>query len=246
MSGLGEGMEGRIANLQFLSRCPVFSGVHSEGVRNRIARAMEKHPLKGGATAFCSGEPGILLLASGKITLTCGGHLIESVSVGGFWGEELVVSTAPVLCEAHAEGDCEYSFVSGAILADILVVQWRLLETFERRMKIFQAGFSFDWLEFFSVGVQEMDEQHKRIFAMVDRLSGLTEKDGQHCRPKQGEGRALRFRPIPLQERRGADGSALLPLAGCAEAGACRHARPTRDIPRGGRKAREAARRKRR
>ena len=49
-------------------------------------------------------------------------------------------------------------------------MQWELLETFERRLRSFRAGFRFEWSPSFRVGVAALDDQHRTLFALVNTL----------------------------------------------------------------------------
>jgi hemerythrin len=67
--------------------------------------------------------------------------------------------------------DCTYFVVPSDVLADIPIVQWELLETFERRLRSFRAGFRFQWSESFRVNVAVLDDQHRTLFSLVNALS---------------------------------------------------------------------------
>jgi hemerythrin len=118
------------------------------------------------------------VLARGELDIAVGSHLIETLPRGGFWGEERIVSAAPSLIVARAASDCTYLAVPAGLLADIPIVQWELLETFERRLRSFRAGFRFEWSPSFRVGVTMLDEQHRDLFAHVNALSEAIGRTG--------------------------------------------------------------------
>ena len=64
-----------------------------------------------------------------------------------------------------------YLVVPSEVLADIPIVQWELLEAFERRLRSFRAGFRFEWSESFRVNVAMLDDQHRTLFRSSTRLS---------------------------------------------------------------------------
>jgi len=112
-----------------------------------------------------------MVLATGELDIAVGSQLIEALGPGGFWGEERIVSAAPSLSVAEAVTDCAYLVVPSEILADIPIVQWELLEAFERRLRSFRAGFRFEWSESFRVNVSLLDDQHRTLFSLVNALS---------------------------------------------------------------------------
>jgi hemerythrin len=154
-----------------LSQCPAFAGIETESVLNRIAASMEERRLLKGAVAPAEPGPTLLVLAQGELDITVGSQLIEALRPGGFWGEERIVSAAPSLSVARAVADCTYLAVPSETLADIPIVQWELLETFERRLRSFRAGFRFEWSEAFRVNVVMLDDEHRALFSHVNTLS---------------------------------------------------------------------------
>ncbi len=171
-------LSGDGAAMEALERCPLFASIHAATVRQAIAAAMEKRVLTRGSTALQTGAPELILLASGEVDIVMGAHLIETIGPGGFWGEERVAGEAPSLCAARAAVDSTCFAIPAATLSDIPIVQWNLLEAFERRLRSFRAGFRFEWSESFRVGVKELDEQHRKLFALVNGLSEAIGRSG--------------------------------------------------------------------
>ncbi|MGO9308843.1 MAG: hemerythrin domain-containing protein [Spirochaetia bacterium] len=154
-----------------LSLCPAFSGIETARVRNSIAAAMQERNIARGTAAPAESEPALMVLAKGEMDIAVGSQLIETLRPGGFWGEERIVSTAPRLSTAQAVTDCSYLVVPSGVLADIPIVQWELLEAFERRLRSFRAGFRFEWSESFRVDVAVLDDEHRMLFSLVNALS---------------------------------------------------------------------------
>jgi hemerythrin len=163
----------------FLARCPLFSGVHSQYMLNAVAATMQERRFDQGRRIAPSQTPELLLLADGQVDLVVGPRLVESVTSGGYWGEERIVSAATAFCEARAVTDCVYHVVPAETLADIPIVQWELLETFHRRLRSFRTGYRFEWFPFFSVGVGSIDAEHKTLFAIMDELAEAMEDSGR-------------------------------------------------------------------
>jgi hemerythrin len=170
-NGAAEARQEPIDFHEVLSICPAFSGIATARVLNRIAAAMEARRLLPDSVAPEEPGPTLMVLARGELDVAVGSQLIETLRPGGFWGEERIVSTAPTLSIARAVTDCVYAVVPSEVLTDIPIVQWELLEAFERRLRSFRAGFRFEWSESFRVNVAMLDDQHRTLFALVNSLS---------------------------------------------------------------------------
>ena len=158
------------AHREILSACPAFAGIRTESVLNAIATAITERRCAAGSAVPPDVKPSLAVLVTGEVDITAGSHLIETLHRGGFWGEERIVSAATSIIGARAATDCTYLAVPAEVLADIPIVQWELLETFERRLRSFRAGFRFEWSPSFRVGVASLDEQHRTLFALVNTL----------------------------------------------------------------------------
>jgi len=55
------------------------------------------------------------------------------------------------------------------------VVQWKLMETYERRLKSRRAEVRFLWNDSYVVGIPEIDEQHRLLFDMIESLASIAE-----------------------------------------------------------------------
>ena len=178
-AGVAEALRRSAAIRGFLSLCPLFKGIRSETVLNGITTAMREQRLEPDRIPAPAEKPELFILADGEVDLMVGARLVETIGPGGFWGEERIVSSSPVICEPRAAGALTYFAVPAEILSSIPMVQWELQETFERRLRTFRAEFRFEWVEAFRVGVPELDDQHRRLFSLVNELSELIGKTGR-------------------------------------------------------------------
>lgn len=117
-----------------LQKSWLFGEMLSCPIKSRIARQME-------CSSYSEGKklpviPGNLyLLKDGEVEIYSGGKTIETLVPGGFFGAELILLEAAQLLEASATKTSEIYRIPGEILKDIPIVRWKLLETYERRMK---------------------------------------------------------------------------------------------------------------
>jgi hemerythrin len=79
------------------------------------------------------------------------------------------------LFEARALLDSTLYAIPAKALDDIPIVQWKLMETFERRLKSFRSEVRFEWNAAYGIGVQQLDNQHKEMFEILDGITAMAE-----------------------------------------------------------------------
>ena len=165
-------------NRRMLFNSQLFGDMTSFHAQSAIARVMVRRTLQKGELAPPSEAQELYLLASGSVTLLSAGMELETLSPGDHWGEGAVLGGLPAICEARAEEACVYFAIPGETLAELPSVQWNLLESFDRRMKRLRTKFRFEWQDFYSVGVPDIDEQHRTLFTMINELAECIEGSG--------------------------------------------------------------------
>jgi hemerythrin len=198
-SGLIEALATVQDNRQILQASWLFGEMVSFPLQIRIARAMTRREVKEGDMLAPQGRAEIALLAEGLVTVFLGARPIENLKPGGFFGEETLmrgarelpagwrqrftrptgdgrdVGTSFHLFEARALVDSVLYAIPAEAIEDIPVVQWKLMETYERRLKGFRAEFRFVWHDSYNVGIPEIDEQHRLLFDMIEGLAAVAE-----------------------------------------------------------------------
>ena len=198
-AGAEDSQRGVCANRQFLQGTWLFGEMVSPPVQTRIAHLMEKRAVKEGEVLVPRRGAELILLAQGLVTVFLGAHSIENLTPGGFFGEETMMRGARELpagwqqrfsrpprpgreedyhlFEARALLDSVTYAIPAEALEDIPVVQWKLMETYERRLKSFRAELRFEWNDSYAVGIPDIDEQHRVLFELIQGLAAVA--DGQ-------------------------------------------------------------------
>jgi hemerythrin len=133
------------------------------------------------------------------VTVFLGARPVENLKPGDFFGEETLMRGArelPVgwqqrftrqslpgrkaatghrLFDARALLDSTLYAIPAEAIEDIPVVQWKLMETYERRLKSFRAEVRFEWHDSYGVGIPDIDEQHRMLIEMIDGLAAVAE-----------------------------------------------------------------------
>lgn len=159
---------------EILSRQPLLSGVVSTGTLNSIADSMilRQHP-KG--TALEARERMIGLIESGRVIRSLGSVVIEELGAGDFFGEESAVFDSPGIASLKVVSPSRIHMVPARLLGSIPNVRWKLFESFERRSRL-AAGIGtqgrtlLTWRAEYSVNIQRIDTQHKKLFATANAL----------------------------------------------------------------------------
>jgi hemerythrin len=200
-AGLVDSLRQVLDNRQILQSTWLFGEMVSFPLQIRIAHAMEKRIVREDDVIAPQGKAEIVLLAEGLASVFLGARSIENLKPGGFFCEETVMrgarelpagwrqrfirpsipgrkgSTGTHLFEARALLESTLYAIPAEVIEDIPVVQWKLMETFERRLKGFRAEIRFVWHDSYAVGLPEIDEQHRELFVMIDGLTAVA--DGQ-------------------------------------------------------------------
>jgi len=77
----------------------------------------------------------LYLLKDGEVKIYSGIRTIETIVSGGFFGTELILLKASRLLEARATKTSDIYHIPGEFIKEIPIVRWKLLATYEKRIK---------------------------------------------------------------------------------------------------------------
>jgi hemerythrin len=165
-------------NRRFLQSTWLFGEMMSFPVVNRIAQAMERKIAGAAERVLTAGESHVAILERGRVSLFAGGEQIEILRPGDFWDEVTVLENAPSLFEARAQRKSSYFLIPGGVLKEIPIVQWKLTETFRRRLVLFRTHARLEWTKDYALGART-DGTQKRLFEKVRILADCMEQPGK-------------------------------------------------------------------
>jgi hemerythrin len=175
-------------NRRFLQSTWLFGEMISFTVANRIAQAMVRRTASAGDSVRVIGESQLAILEKGRVSLSTGGEHFETLGPRGFWDEVTVLEKAPSFFEATAERDSSFFLIPGEVLREIPIVQWKLMETFRKRLSWFRTHAKIEWSEEYALGGRT-DGRQKHLFEVVRDLADCLDQPSKPrtCRELQSE-----------------------------------------------------------
>ena len=165
----------RIESQDFLQHIWLFNEALSYSVLSEIISGMELNNFPAGLRIPKSPEPGIFVIKEGKCEIYLNDERIETIQTGDFFGESTVLYNTPDLYQVKAMEDTQAFFIRSPAIENIPIVQWKLFEVNEKRLRKLVTHdhatvASFQWKEEYNVNVQEVDTDHKRMFEAAESL----------------------------------------------------------------------------
>jgi hemerythrin len=154
-----------------LKSCALFDGMSSMAALHAIAASSTPVRFSAGESLGKEGEASLFVIAQGRATICAEGKAIESIGPGGFFGEERILYESCCIFDASAAEDCVAYRVPAEPVVQSPLLHWRLREACDRRLALARNVFSFDWRDEYSVGIEELDAHHRRMFEAIDELA---------------------------------------------------------------------------
>jgi hemerythrin len=122
-------MEGR----EFLQSTWLFGESISYSTQNRLAGSMTCHHLNTGDSFVPAKKEGLGIVRSGSAILYCGKSIVEKLTRGSFFAEDRAIYGKKSGHSLVVDSAFECCMVPAEIVKDIPIVQWKLIESLERR-----------------------------------------------------------------------------------------------------------------
>lgn len=123
-------------NMKLLQTSRLFGDSISSNILSAIARVMIIKNFKAG-DAFNADIPLLYLIIKGEANVLIADFVVEKIAAGAIWGEESVLLRAANLTSAIAVTDGSAAIIPGSIIEKIPIIEWKLLETYEKRITAF-------------------------------------------------------------------------------------------------------------
>jgi len=105
-------------------------------LKNIISQSMKMETFDQGETLPFGVNSGLFMLYDGELSIFSRSKQIEYVKPGGFYGEEEIILGSTSLFKARAEEPSTVYRIPAGVIKNIPIVQYKLLEVFEKRLRI--------------------------------------------------------------------------------------------------------------
>jgi hemerythrin len=175
-NGLYEAMVELRERRAFLQNTWLLGAGISYPIQNKLAQAMTLHAYAPGQVLANDNSSGISIIKRGQVQLFLQKDIFEILKSGDFFGESNVLFEIPDLFRVRAIDDTDVYKIERETLLEIPIVHWKLVEIYKKRIGMmlnpeFMNLPIFKWREAYRVNIQEMDEDHEKIFQLANKLS---------------------------------------------------------------------------
>jgi len=142
-NGLYDETRRHIAVRRFLQNTWLFGEQLSCPVKNRISNAMTLRKYMPNEYLSVSHGAPLYLVKQGEVEVMAGRNHADTITEGGFFGEENVLFGGAEILSARVLSQAEIWEIPADVVSEIPIVRWKLRETFERRVRMGGGGFIF-------------------------------------------------------------------------------------------------------
>jgi len=121
----------------FLQTTWLFGEAVSSPVHDKIAKNMDLRTVAAGTAIGPGASNGLHILQSGRLKLMIEDTSLEEIGVRDFFGEDALFLDGEGHVHAEAVEDSSYFFIPAADFPAIPIVEWKMLETWERRLMLY-------------------------------------------------------------------------------------------------------------
>jgi len=174
-NGLHPDMEYLRERRDFLQKTWLFGENITYPILNKITRAISLATYEADEVLPIPTYSGIGLIKHGRLQIFLADDVFETLNAGDFFGVSNVLFGMPAVFSVRAVERTQVLNIEASVVADIPIVQWKLFETYERRIRMvlnpeLVSIPIFQWRDAYNTNVKEMDEHHRQLFQMANRL----------------------------------------------------------------------------
>ncbi len=166
---------------ELLQRSWLFGGSISDGRKNAIAASMHITKLTDILKEYETISDYIGLIKEGSVTLKLGDSPIMTLGPGDSLFEDHAVFGMKSIFNMDFSEHAAIAMIPIVTLKEVPVVQWKLLENVARQMRALANSTAWDasllnWRDEYSVGLDTIDEDHKKLLSVTRELVELLEQ----------------------------------------------------------------------
>ena len=174
-NGLLESVNRFIDMRTFLSTTDLFSESLPVAVLRRIIDGATEQHFHAGEIIDEGDLQVINIIRSGLVEREVGSKVLDILKERDYFGDECAVLKVPSLYRVRALEETTIVQVPGKLVEDVPQLRWKIFENFQlRTVQLVHGGDSqeeaFVWNDAFSVHVAQMDDHHKRLIEIANRI----------------------------------------------------------------------------
>ncbi|MBF0448972.1 MAG: bacteriohemerythrin [Magnetococcales bacterium] len=161
---------------EFLKSSWLFGEGVSYLTQNRIARSMELRTFSAGDEIRQDEKsPSIYFVLSGCVERFIGKKVLESIGPQNIFGESRLLFGASDLFRLRVSTSLSAYKIPHESIRNVPIIRWKLLESYNKKSRewfesVAGKDYLFQWNEEYSIEIEEMDDQHKRMFEMAHKV----------------------------------------------------------------------------
>ena len=170
-----------VVGKDFLGTALFESGI-SYPTLNKLIGNMEKLTLKKGI--FKTDKKRVYIVISGEVKRKINGIEIETIHKGESFGGIEAILNIPSISTFEITKNTVLYCLPKKVVKDIPIVRWKILEEYELlNKKILNIDTKegrkniFKWSSAYRIGINEMDNHHKKLFEILDEVDACLEGD---------------------------------------------------------------------
>lgn len=170
-NGLFESVKHFINMQAFLNKTSLFFESLPVSVLRRIIDGAVERFFPSGTIIRGNQLDSIHIIRSGLVACDVSGAVPITLKAGDFFGEECAVLKMPILFQFHVVEDTHVVQIPGNLIDTVPVLHWKIFNNHQKQLaKLIKAEAFFNWQNYFSINVAQMDEQHKKMIDISNKI----------------------------------------------------------------------------
>jgi hemerythrin len=135
-NGLMEGIKKTLGMRRFMQRTWLFGEMLGCPLKSRIAKGMIAFTADPDTELISENSDELFILREGHAEIVCDGVSVDKIGPSGFYGAEHILFHKDTHLHARAISPVKGFRIAASVLEGIPIVHWKLLETYEKRMRM--------------------------------------------------------------------------------------------------------------
>lgn len=175
-NGLFDSIQHFVEMRNFLNTTSLFSEGLPVDILSKIISGIQEKEFKAGSVVSDSDTEVINVIRTGLIEKRVGDKVLDKLHAKDFFGEEFAILKIPSLFRLCVLEDTKVVQLPAKLLEDVPILRWKIFDSHQKQMTRLvhsdngSESETFIWQDAFEINVSHMDEQHKRLIHIANRI----------------------------------------------------------------------------